>query len=668
MFLFLFVVAEKDITASDFSVKISGVPKDATALELATHFSQFGELYRSKDLQPNLFDNAFDQTGVSLVRNDAAFIKATFDLIECKAHISELAVDDAEDMKKKIKLDLQLEQFQGTYDALRAQDYHCAGTAFVSYMYQDGRNACLAGTKHGTFSKRIDHGVGSTFQCEQKMTNKYKHNVLLTAEIAPDPNDLLWKNLQNSQCNILTRQCIIGTVSFFYLMLLGMVMAYFAAHSREYSKHGLISLGLLGILGNVLCCVTSIVLLMPILSTYEGVYQRSTLEIITFLKVGFFQTMGVVIGTLYVFSLDEPAADGRAFSNAQLGAVGSGLPTTNCSIRRFQNTTLGAGNVTLLDADSCFAYTLHLFGSGMGPYLIGTLIADLALINMIDLLCPPWWVETGLAHLKKYQIDVNKIYEGVDYKPFLRYQILLKFLMTALFLSHIDHPRIMYFWVAVCFWQSLEIDRYCYVLRYRTPPYFDSSMINVVIVYALPIGLLIHTAMHLFFFGLDWNWDEHKTTFRLTVALRQGFIPVVTVVFFVLVGLFLVVWFLPLKFWLFGTDKWAEDEHSKQGGGVSSKSRPHLSRSASKALMRHKQEQQEGDDGTISDAEDTRVAGQLADLSFSDALQVHADNVAGGVGSGDRTNDNIISHLLYIEVRKYIPDPIRREFGVLKLN
>ena len=152
------------------------------------------------------------------------------------------------------------------------------------------------------------------------------------------------------------------------------------------------------------------------------------------------------------------------------------------------------------------------------------------------------------------------------------------------------------------------------------------------------------------------------------MALRQGFVPVVTVVFFVLVGLFLVVWFLPLEFWLFGTDKWAEDEHSKQGGGVSSKSKPRLSRSASKALIRHKQEQQEGDDGTISDAEDTRVAGQLADLSFCDALQIHSDNVAGGVGSGDRTNDNIISHLLYIEVRKYIPDPIRREFGVLKLN
>lgn len=47
--------------------------------------------------------------------------------------------------------------------------------------------------------------------------------------------------------------------------------------------------------------------------------------------------------------------------------------------------------VSELDAESCFAYTLHLFGAAMGPYLIGTLVADLALINMIDFLCPPWW-------------------------------------------------------------------------------------------------------------------------------------------------------------------------------------------------------------------------------------------------------------------------------------
>ena len=76
-------------------------------------------------------------------------------------------------------------------------------------------------------------------------------------------------------------------------------------------------------------------LLRRFFDIFEGVHSRSTLEIITFFKLAFFQTMGVVVGTVYVFSLDEQAADGKAFSSSQMAAFGSGLPTTNCSIRRF---------------------------------------------------------------------------------------------------------------------------------------------------------------------------------------------------------------------------------------------------------------------------------------------------------------------------------------------
>ena len=62
-----------------------------------------------------------------------------------------------------------------------------------------------------------------------------------------------------------SRQIVIGTFSFLYLLGLGVIMGFFAAHSREYQKFGtLVNLGLLGVLGNVLCCVTSIVIFMPI--------------------------------------------------------------------------------------------------------------------------------------------------------------------------------------------------------------------------------------------------------------------------------------------------------------------------------------------------------------------------------------------------------------------
>ena len=644
-------VDEKDITASDYSVKITNLPPDTTADELAIHFAQFGELYKAAaPLEPNIYDNDFDRTGVCLVRNDAAFIGATFAMVECE---KEMNSTDPSNEKEILKMKSKLYDCKKKYEELRALTYTCSGIAFISFRYQDGRNACLTGFKKGTFTYREAHGAENVNRSLTKTCTVTKYRTDIKAVIAPDPNDLLWRNLQNSVCHIFARQCIIGLFSFFYLGGLSWAMAFFAAHSREYQTDGFISLGLLGVLGNVLCCVTSIVLFMPIISTLEGVHCRSTLEIITFLKVGFFQTMGVVIGTLYVFSLDEPAANSRAFSKVQMAAIGSGLPTSNCNIRRFtqyDNVTLKAGEalppahmvgISGLDKESCFAYTLHLFGSAMGPYLIGTLVADLALINMIDFLCPPWWVETAGAVAKIFQTDVNKIYEGVDYKPFLRYQILLKFLMTALFLSHIDNPRIMYFWVAACFWQSLEIDRYCYVLRYRTPPYYTSSMVYVVIVYALPVGLLIHTSMHLFFFGLDWSWSEDS---GLSVALREGIIPMVTVIFFVIIAMFLLFWFLPLDLWKFGIDR-SEQIVMKQN-------KPQLSRKASAALFRTQTVREEKGTGPEFEA---KVAMEMQDLSFEHALVIHE-------------NDDLLSHLAFVEVRKYVPDPERREFGVLKLN
>ena len=83
-------------------------------------------------------------------------------------------------------------------------------------------------------------------------------------------------------------------------------MAVCAAYNSQHSQDagalglGIVTLGLLGTLGNVVCCLTSIVLFMPTLSILEGVHTRSELEIIAFCKLAFFQTMGVVLSTLCV--------------------------------------------------------------------------------------------------------------------------------------------------------------------------------------------------------------------------------------------------------------------------------------------------------------------------------------------------------------------------------
>ena len=64
-------VDKKDITASDYTVHVTGLPKNATSLELSEYFSQFGELYKSSKTTENendneasnMYDNDFDTTG-----------------------------------------------------------------------------------------------------------------------------------------------------------------------------------------------------------------------------------------------------------------------------------------------------------------------------------------------------------------------------------------------------------------------------------------------------------------------------------------------------------------------------------------------------------------------------------------------------------------------------
>ena len=128
------------------------------------------------------------------------------------------------------------------------------------------------------------------------------------------------------------------------------------------------------------CCAYLPPLLAPFplpnhpLPNHQGVHTRSMLEIIAFCKLAFFQTMGVVLstpprrsppniiessyvhrrqetrrrrnvlavnaaaGTLYVFSLDEQSVLLQTLSNEEMARIGSGLPTVNCSIRRFNGT------------------------------------------------------------------------------------------------------------------------------------------------------------------------------------------------------------------------------------------------------------------------------------------------------------------------------------------
>ena len=634
----------KNIMSRDYTVQISNLPANVTAPELHNYFSQFGNLHcnphngkNSKVHIDHLFANAnyFDSLGVTLIRNDADMIDTAYQLMEVA---EELRRVDAKDQKLVAILTNRHQKLKSEYLKLREKKYVCAGSAFVTYESVVSKQKCLQAfqTLHTSNADNsvCDFLVPTVFRNSQNLTKKLK------VRTAPEPSDLLWKNLSTPPSEVFCRQLIVNFVSCLYLFGISLLMVYFATFTKA---NGIFGVGVLGVVGNILCCLTSIVIFMPLASLLEKQHTRSKLEAVTFLKLAWFQWAGTIFATLYVFGLDEhsTAAFG-VMSRDQMALWGTGLPTLNCNISRFNNTHTSKPiflkqNIAALSPEQCWAFTLDLYGGGISEFLIGNLLGDIAVINMLDYLCPVWWIETKfLAPTAYYQKDLNKHFEGVDFKPFLRYQILLKFLLVGMTASCIDNPRILTLSVALCYYQCYGIEKFCFLLRYNKPPMFQTQMYEVAIRYGLPLALLIHLIMGQLLFGLtyeynglgepgqigDGKWDYYSNAL--------GVYGDVSFAFFVLGLLFTCIWFMPLRVWEFRKDASITPMFNMDNATKNS-----------------------GKEPTDTNQESIRI--MQRNLKFRDALTAYKRQIE-------------IGRVRRIEVEKYIPNPRRREFGILKIN
>jgi hypothetical protein len=303
---------------------------------------------------------------------------------------------------------------------------------------------------------------------------------------------------------------------------------------------------------------------------------------------------------------------------------------------------------------------------------------------MIDLVCPPWFIETRVNGPKAlFQHDLNKIYEGVDYKPFLRLQVMLKFVFVASVMSQVDSPRILNLWVAVCFFESLQIDKFCFVWRYRKPPQYDAGLIRSVVRLGLPVGLILHVTTSLLLFGVVYRWELGGGDGELTMKWNPyGSYSGFSIGACVVTGVFLILWLIPLKLWAEPTEqersaarnnyfKVQFNDVKKLGakltdvyairdtakGTVSSVAR--FSSGAASAVLKGagsvNLDKDDVDGKRISSVNMAEELGLDEDLTFTDVLRAR------------ETHNNILK-LRNVEVKKYIPNPTRREFGVVKIN
>jgi hypothetical protein len=388
------------------------------------------------------------------------------------------------------------------------------------------------------------------------------------------------------------------------------------------------------------------------------------LEKHTFFKVGGFQALALILATLYTFASEatwEADADfseqfSEQFSSGsgQLFQWGGRLPSlTSCqgvdhgsATTRYNMT--GAfwewsqeadTNASTLEPRDCWAFGLTRLGRGMGNFLAEQLAFDIVICNNIDIICPAWWIATKIDAAKAfYQYDYNKCFEGVDFHPYLRYQILLKFLWVSMTLNHLDFPRVLNFAVVICFMQCYIIDRETFLLRYRIMPQYAIGLISDTVMYALPIGLSVHCVMSFFSWCITYTHSSDKSAVEMHINWEYC-IPVIPVAIMVL--LFLVAWVLPLHFWKFHQSDAEFDYEDDFAGATDIRRRAHAL-----ASLRH--------------IDYEKLCEENAGfLSYSEALQAKLD-----LQNGDY---NVVNEIVDVQVGKYIPEVMRHEFSIFKI-
>jgi hypothetical protein len=391
----------------------------------------------------------------------------------------------------------------------------------------------------------------------------------------------------------------------------------------------------------------------PVFTMLEKLPTRTSLEMITFVKCAIFQAGSVFVAAIVIFGLTrkdvEELSDVSKFVDKIFDLPwGSNLPSlTNCNWRFDADEKLkitmpsGRGFTELatqkdvyprlFGEQQCLAYTSHLFGEGISQFLTSQLAADVVLINTIDLICPNWWVNLFVvSKTKYYQRDLNILFEGVDFHPYLRYQVLMKFMFLALVMPPVEFPRVLYFWAAVCFFQCFYIERYCFVKRYRHQPLYDMSFMHVLIYKCLPTGLILHMSSSILLFCFSYAREPGKKTGLEMTPNAATLVPFL--IFYLLIIGFLCCWYSPLKIW----GSFEEGDHFSRGTDL-------------KRIIA-------ADPVLSKDIDMEHLNLQYDKLSYTEALHATRDHHLGRV--------NLLNGVSIIEVHKYVPFPKRREFGV----
>mmetsp|Transcript_12631 Transcript_12631/g.37072 ORF Transcript_12631/g.37072 Transcript_12631/m.37072 type:complete len:1152 (+) Transcript_12631:76-3531(+) len=440
------------LTAADFTVMVSNVPRHWRSEQLRAHFEKFGAVVH--------VGVSLDYRELTLAMQESQRLKDKH--IDATLHLVALirggapkgSVGKARAAAKRA-LDA-LEANRTRTGALTKKRYHCTGYAFVTF-------------NEAAVAKR----VLETMPQDRAFSRVFGGGLVVSR--APEPEDIIWENLQTSPREQFARQSlsvlVLTVLLVLSVLLLTSVNLFMQGANPVMEVLGLEEKledptlfefvlvqalqGLLTLIGYL-----SIFISVPVMAYFlERPHTRGAREASVMLKLSFFQC-AVILVTLFVLTTVE----------------------TN------END----------DPDGSFKRGWYPVGMTV---LLGALLGDILFIQFgMDLVRPFDLVKKKcFAKRAKTQARMNELYAcSADGMLAFRLQILVKVLVLGLFFSFA--MPMLYLVIAIYGWIAQWIDRLLLLRLLLPPPPTHEQLMVYIVRVILPLAVVGHSVFALIFF------------------------------------------------------------------------------------------------------------------------------------------------------------------------
>lgn len=216
------------ITAEDYTLMISDLPKNINFEELRTNY------LKVDDTIPIEINPTYSMSEYVLLKNQFIALKKKLrymyvhDLTELKSGCFGKNIDNIEDITRRLMhLDVQLNDWVELFDNIEyhpdksQREKYFTGRVFATFKdcsnYENFKDK-FPDSIFGNIWIRIKYYIFGCFLRERSKENTRKA-LDITVEIAPEPNDIKWENLETSNRERRKRLLLINLAVFFILLI-----------------------------------------------------------------------------------------------------------------------------------------------------------------------------------------------------------------------------------------------------------------------------------------------------------------------------------------------------------------------------------------------------------------------------------------------------------------